>query len=144
MTRSRSDNIEACNKVNDADKLAKDSMKRQLSMWRKATLAMQNKIPITDPFAPNITVGRLAADIETIVPRDVQSLLGNRPYLPYGAVDKNNPDAVMWAAGITDNVDYYSTRGENEGTLYIPFSDMMRQFQNQARDSFWLLACLRS
>jgi len=120
--RTRSDDLEALQKVNDAETLARNAMKDQVRMWGEAEQAMQNKVPVTDPYSPNVTVGRLAADMETIVPRDVQSLMGNRPYMPYGATDKNNPGATDYASGITDNVDYYTETGK----LYTKFADLMR------------------
>lgn len=108
--------------VNEAEKLARESMQSQVDMWREASNAMQNKLPVTDPYMPNITVGRLAADMETIVPRDVQALLGERPYMPFEAVDQGTPAAVEYAGSITDQVDWYTTRGG----LYTKFADAMR------------------
>lgn len=120
--RTRTNDLETLELVNAAEKLNDSCMKRQLNIWRDCTDAMQNKLPVTDPYSPNITVGRLAADIETIVPRDVQSLLGNKPYMPYGATDKNNPEATDYASAITDNIDYYTERG----SLYTTFADGMK------------------
>lgn len=119
---AKSDNLELVQKVNDAEKLASSAMRRQLDTCREAINAMQNKLPVSDPFSPNITVGRLAADIETIVPRDVQALVGNRPYMPFAPIERNNPEAVDWAATITDVIDYYTDIGK----FYTKFADMMR------------------
>ncbi len=119
---TKSDASEDVEKANAAERLARNDMEPQVSVWRDAQSAIRNKLPITDQYMPNITVGRLAADMETIVSRDVQTLMGEIPYMPYEALDKQNPDAVEHAAAITEQGQFYAEKGD----LYTRFADLMR------------------
>ena len=113
------DKPDAVQMVNQKDKLARDSMKTQINIWRAASDSFKGFGPVQNPRKVHIKVNRLMSDVETVVPRFAGTLLGQRPYLPIRAKKR---DYNKWASGIEDIADYFSEGGQ----FFLNFTEALK------------------
>jgi len=107
--------------VNNAEEQALRPMESRMKIWEEAIRAYSMQGDIGETSRVNIKAGEIIADTETIVPRDVNTLLGSRPYMPLGAIDTRNSESVQRVEKITRLLDRYADRN-----FFMSFTDALR------------------